>query len=98
MGRTAGAVNEAWWMKPVGDISWMEHAVCTQVDPDLWHPGPGENDKVRKAKRICDNCPVVFDCFEYAMEHPDMGGILGATTSRERQQMRRYQQEHRRAT
>lgn len=98
MSRTAGAIGDAWWQVYVGDTSWMDDSVCRQVDPELWHPGPGETNKVREAKRICSTCPVQPECYRYAMRQPGIAGILGGTTERERQQIRQKHRERRLAS
>jgi WhiB family transcriptional regulator, redox-sensing transcriptional regulator len=98
MSRTAGANGDAWWHQPVGSTGWMDNAICRQVDPDLWHPGKGEGNKVRKAKAICATCPVQAECLSYAMRQPGITGILGGTTERERRRIRKYREERRKAS
>jgi WhiB family redox-sensing transcriptional regulator len=50
---------------------WMERALCSQVDPDLFFPeGPATTVVVgkRRAKAICQKCDVRLECLEYALE------------------------------
>lgn len=70
-------------------MDWMDHALCAQVDPDLFHPEQGAIDKTRNAKRICRSCPVQNECLSWAIENPAMLGVLGGTTERERIQIRK---------
>lgn len=54
-------------------LEWMESALCTQTDPELFFPeGPAVvvGDKRKKAKAICAWCPVVSECLDYAVSLP----------------------------
>ncbi len=61
--------------------------VCAQTDPDLWFP-TSEKQTGRLAKNLCRSCPWVISCLEYSLRH-EVVGIWGATTERERVQMRK---------
>jgi WhiB family redox-sensing transcriptional regulator len=61
--------------------------LCAQVDPELFFPE--EYDNVHEAKAVCRSCPLTTSCLEYAMAHPELEGIWGATTPHERRLMRR---------
>lgn len=74
-------------------MDWMEHALCTQVDPELFFPTSGAIDSTRNAKRVCRNCPVRNECLSWAVENPALHGVLGGTTERERSKIRRLQRE-----
>ena len=74
-------------------MDWMEHALCTQVDPELFFPTQGENDRGMNAKMVCQNCPVRSECLSWAIANPALQGILGGTTERERTSIRRRQKE-----
>ena len=47
--------------------------------------GPGENP-TRARDILCSNCPVMQDCFEYAVIY-DEAGVWGGTTQKERRKM-----------
>ncbi len=66
--------------------SWMENAACIDMPLDVFFPGPGRLGAAdtRKAVAICRQCPVRQDCLDYALEHPDMAGVWGGTSHRER--------------
>lgn len=66
---------------------WMVDGLCRQIDGDLWFPEHGESPHI--AKRVCRVCPVVTPCLEFALSLPDVAGVWGATTPKERQRMRR---------
>lgn len=70
-------------------LTWMDMAVCAQVDPELFFPPHRANHLGVLAKRICARCPVRAECLRYALTDPELDGIWGGTTPRERQRLRR---------
>jgi WhiB family transcriptional regulator, redox-sensing transcriptional regulator len=72
--------------------AWMADARCVDADVDVFFPTKGESPS--DAKRICDTCPVVDPCLEYALSftgYEDGGGVWGGMTRREREALRRSQ-------
>jgi WhiB family transcriptional regulator, redox-sensing transcriptional regulator len=77
----------------------MEHAKCARMDQEIFFGGEYEGRRrhrpsltsieIRRAKAICAVCPVLWDCFQYAMENDEEYGVWGGTTRRERQRLRR---------
>jgi WhiB family redox-sensing transcriptional regulator len=67
--------------------SWVEDAICPQTDPEMFFPSRGGPTK--DAKRVCGMCPVRAQCLEWALEDPDLDGIWGGTSYRERQALRK---------
>lgn len=65
----------------------LTSALCAQVDPDLWHPAKGQSNTA--AKKICHRCDDEAACLAIALADPELDGIWGGTTHRERQAMRR---------
>lgn len=79
-------------------MEWMEQAVCKQVDPDLFVGDGHANDLRRRharAIKICQTCPVIFQCRDYALrlaaESPVYGVWGGLTQAELNRQARRYQ-------
>ncbi len=66
--------------------AWMKRAQCRGVDRDLFFPDHGV--KGTRARMICWSCPVRQECLDFAMANPQMAGIWGGTTERERQKTR----------
>lgn len=66
---------------------WMQEAVCTQVDADLWFPDKGGSS--RPAKNICRACPVQAECLEHALEAHELFGIWGGVSERDRRKLAR---------
>ena len=66
---------------------WRDEAACRGMDPDIFHPGPGENEKLEEAKLVCATCPVTVECAEFAIQVEDSGarvGIYGGLSARRR--------------
>ena len=71
---------------------------CMQVDPELFFPElperPTLKDKteyknaIQRAKMACSGCKFLEPCLSYAVTN-DVVGVWGATTERERSQIRR---------
>lgn len=43
---------------------------------------------IRRAKAVCAVCPVMEECFRFAMENDEEYGVWGGTTHRERERLR----------
>jgi WhiB family transcriptional regulator, redox-sensing transcriptional regulator len=57
--------------------------------PELWFPDDIPDPKLRAvatktAKSLCRSCPILDDCFAYALETNQRHGIWGATEPHER--------------
>jgi WhiB family transcriptional regulator, redox-sensing transcriptional regulator len=65
---------------------WMERAACRGLDRALFFPELGGN--AAKARMLCSICPVRLECFEYALADPEITGVWGGTTDRERRKLR----------
>jgi WhiB family redox-sensing transcriptional regulator len=64
--------------------------LCAEVDPELFFPEEYDNRAaVMAAKSVCGNCELTTACLTYALANPELDGIWGATTPRERRNMRR---------
>ena len=68
---------------------WQLQALCLNYDPSVF--SPRNLNSIRKAKRICAECPVSAECLEFAMtnefgvDSPEgRSSIYGGLTGRER--------------
>lgn len=69
---------------------WMSQAACAgDENPDDWFPDADDTWAVRRAKAVCETCPVRQQCLEYAMRTDRLQGIWGGTTGYERGALRR---------
>ncbi|MET9086300.1 WhiB family transcriptional regulator [Streptomyces sp. NPDC090075] len=74
---------------------WREHAECRDEDPDLFFPigttGPSLQ-QTRRAKAVCERCPVQDPCLRWAMGTGQTVGVWGGTTEAERRLLARRRQ------
>ena len=66
--------------------SWRDQAACNGADTRLFYPEDGGS--VRKAMAFCAVCPVVTECRQWALEFPEVWGVWGGTSERDRRQPR----------
>ena len=74
----------------VRDRSWMTRAACRGMDPDMFFPERGSNNKDGKTanelintfKPICETCPVQNECGDYGM--PEVYGFWGGVSPMKR--------------
>lgn len=76
------------------DIMWHDRARCSGEDVNLFFGGDGERQaerdaRERKAKKICDMCPVWQRCLEHALEFPERNGFWGGMNEEERKSYKR---------
>lgn len=55
-------------------------------DPDAWF---AEGLRPRQARELCTGCAYLDPCAVYALERPEIWGVWGGTTRRERDALRR---------
>jgi WhiB family redox-sensing transcriptional regulator len=70
--------------------AWWVDASC-QVSPTKWfYPAREELADLRKALRVCADCPVRRECLREALatHPPDDWGVWGGTTRQQRRRIR----------
>ena len=67
---------------------WEDRALCAEIDPELFFPET-RGASPRDARRICAACEVRAECLAYALEHPELQGVWGGLTEKERREPRR---------
>ena len=67
--------------------SWVDDAICSQTDPELFFVEKGGTTK--PAKLICQDCPVRRECLLLALEKREPFGVWGGKTPEERTAIRR---------
>lgn len=70
-----------------GVVSWRDHALCAQTDPEAFFPEKGGSTK--EAKSVCQKCEVSAECLEYAIAHDERFGIWGGLSERERRRLKK---------
>lgn len=71
----------------VTGLGWVAAASCTSADPELWFPPPGAY--ATPARLVCRSCVSLYACREYAIARPELSGIWGGMTEKERRETRR---------
>ena len=69
---------------PDGD--WTLEALCAQTDPDVFYPVKGGS--TRDAKRICQRCPVIAACSQWALDHDERYGVWGGMSEWDRRRLK----------
>jgi WhiB family redox-sensing transcriptional regulator len=65
---------------------WMDSGLCRETDPTLFHTETRQSAPMtRKAKKVCDKCPVRSECLAWAMKNAvEDNQIYGGMSRRER--------------
>lgn len=64
---------------------WMENASCADLPRDMFFPSSGAG--VVKAQKVCQACPVVEECLDYALTNRIEHGIWGGCSERKRRRI-----------
>ena len=87
---TSGSVAVSIRSFDVNDTSWMSEGNCAHRDPSIFFPSDGVGVEV--ARRICEGCPVMGECLEYAIAERIDHGVWGGCSERERRRIIRSRQ------
>lgn len=72
---------------------WQEQGNCHGIeDPEIFFLPYGiratkKKEAEDKAKAICEGCPVIQQCLQFALDTRETYGVWGGTTPEERQEM-----------
>lgn len=72
---------------------WAHRAACLDADPEVFFPEKGRRDAADEAKAICAECPVAWECLEYALANNEGWGVWGGLSERERRRLRHQRQQ-----
>jgi WhiB family transcriptional regulator, redox-sensing transcriptional regulator len=72
-------------------MTWRTRAACRGLDPEIFHPAPGES--AAPARAVCASCPVRVECGEWALFR-EYHGVWGGLTERDRRRLRRTRRHH----
>lgn len=72
-------------------MAWTDYSECGRLTPEgerihdaeLWFPVKLGAEYAEPALRVCGTCPVIRECYEYAVSH-ELHGIWGGATERDR--------------
>jgi WhiB family transcriptional regulator, redox-sensing transcriptional regulator len=81
--RSRRAIPQGWWLPNMPDAACREY-------PDLpWVPDVGgDHGVIRRMRGICAGCPELERCREVAVATPELLGVWGGLTTRERAALR----------
>lgn len=68
-------------------LPWVDYAVCSQTDPEVFFPEKGAS--TADAKAVCRRCPVRTECLEAALARGERFGVYGGRSERERRRILR---------
>lgn len=68
-------------------MPWEDHARCLQYDPEIFFATRARAE--RRAKSICDRCPVRAECLAFALQARVEFGVWGGMNGKERRAMLR---------
>jgi WhiB family redox-sensing transcriptional regulator len=71
-----------WFASILKRPEWHAQAACRGHGLDEFFPTRGHS--ARAAQSLCASCPVVEECRGHAIADPDLYGIWGGTTDKER--------------
>lgn len=71
------------------NYDWQEKSACRGMDIEIFFlPYNARNEEKRalteKAKKICQTCPVISDCLDYALDIEEEYGVYGGLSADER--------------
>jgi WhiB family redox-sensing transcriptional regulator len=72
-----------------GDLGWRDKAICTHRNPELFFPRSKKRAEAKPAKAVCQSCPVVQPCLEYALAADERYGVWGGLSETERYELTR---------
>lgn len=74
----------------MGYPKWTDIPACEGTDSESWFTVDDSTTYKNEStlRKICANCPVRSQCFDYALNHV-VDGYWAGTTPRVRQQMRK---------
>jgi WhiB family transcriptional regulator, redox-sensing transcriptional regulator len=74
---------------------WRADAACVGLETEFFFPvGTSGHalDQIARAKAVCERCPVIAQCLEWALRTNQDAGIWGGRSEDERRTMRRSHQ------
>ena len=71
-------MRSTYGLDVAADEDWRWRAACAGEDPDMWQLSSsrgrgGLTAANRKAKAICDTCPVARRCYVFALDTASIG-------------------------
>lgn len=74
------------------DSGWRAHAACVDLDPESFFPVGVTGralDQIAQAKAVCERCPVVTQCLDWALVTGQHDGVWGGLSEDDRRARQR---------
>lgn len=77
-------------LTPLADIwQWQQHGNCQGMNSSIFFPSTGKRGNARmmrerRAKAVCESCPVLNKCLEHSLAVPEPFGVWGGMGESER--------------
>lgn len=67
----------------------MPHALCAQIDPEIFFPESTNQHGYSNAQKVCNACEHIDECREFAISEHIVYGVWGGTSPAAREDIRR---------
>ena len=80
-------------LRPIASSwEWQFSSACKDLPSEtFFHPdgerGPSRKNRIKNAKAICNQCPVIKECLKHALDIQEPFGIWGGTSEEERAEL-----------
>lgn len=84
------AHNQMWNHAGISPVVSHADIACAGTDPEVFFPnstGDKFTKEARKATRICNRCPHIAACLQWALDTGQDYGVWAGTTPAERRRM-----------
>ena len=77
------------------DYNWEDNAACRDLAPEDkadFFPATGDGNgrrMIKKARRVCLGCPVLYECLHAALVTNERHGLWGMSSPKQRLKLRR---------
>lgn len=62
----------------------FSEAACNGIPTEIFYPESDKESDLATIRRICSGCPVVVDCYKWALHHENHGIWAGSTKQERR--------------
>ena len=69
--------------------AWQYRAACLGEPVELFFP-EGQGSSTSAALKVCADCPVRAECYEWAVAEGFVHGVFGGTTEKQRRRLARH--------
>lgn len=67
-----------------GPPPWRDEALCREYDPEMFFPVSAAQAAAAPAIAVCQLCPVMVQCADWAVREREANGVWGGLSERHR--------------